>query len=96
MGATPVFETQPDAEGRLCIVKEHDLDGDRLLVEIPPSLAELKAADLELARAWRARTRALFQRAFAAGYVASDLVMTRTPRRRAAYVLTREPIETEV
>jgi predicted GNAT superfamily acetyltransferase len=50
------------------------LAGDRLLVQIPADLQAIKAADMGLARAWRLHTRALFEAAFAADYVATDLL----------------------
>jgi predicted GNAT superfamily acetyltransferase len=53
------------------------IEGDRLLVQIPACLQAIKAADFELARAWRAHTRALFEEAFAAGYAAVDLLFER-------------------
>ncbi len=69
-----------------------------LLVEIPPDLAALKAADPASALSWRRRTRAVFQSAFGAGFAAtafipaaaSDAATASLPS-RAAYVLTRQP-----
>lgn len=88
-GARAVFEIAFDAHLPR-IVQEHDLRGDCLLVEIPARLNALKAAAPDLARAWRSHTRALFTRAFAAGYVATGFVTaTRAGEDRAAYVLTR-------
>jgi len=46
--------------------------GDRFLVEIPARFQDVKAADMGLARAWRLHTRALFEAAFAQGYVVVD------------------------
>lgn len=69
---------------------QNDLDGDVLLVEIPADLAALKAAAPERARDWRMHTRECFQRAFAAGYAATNFIFDRSgPAPRAAYVLTR-------
>jgi len=48
--------------------------GERLLIAIPPGFQAIKAADMPLARAWRAQTRALFEAAFAAGYTVTDLL----------------------
>ncbi len=45
-----------------------------LLVEIPPDFDRIKQVDLELARAWREHTRALFQEAFGLGYIVTDFV----------------------
>jgi predicted GNAT superfamily acetyltransferase len=47
--------------------------GDRLLIQIPAQFQAIKAADFELARAWREHTRVLFEAAFAAGYTVVDL-----------------------
>ena len=93
-GAPQVFGVRIDARGLPRVDHENDLRGDRLIVEIPASIGAVKAASLELAREWRARTRATFQRAFAAGYIAVGFVFTnREGHKRAAYVLTREPVE---
>ena len=50
------------------------LEGDRLLIQIPAHFQAIKSTDLELARAWRLHTRALFEAAFAKGYTAIDLL----------------------
>lgn len=50
------------------------LEGEQLLIQIPSHFQAIKAADMELARAWRAHSRALFEDAFARGYVAVDLL----------------------
>ncbi len=64
-------------------------DYQKVLVEIPRDLGAVKSAAPERALEWRLRTRGVFQRAFAAGYAATDFVI----EPRAAYVLTRETIE---
>lgn len=46
----------------------------RVLVEIPARFQALKAADLGLAQAWREHSRLVFESAFAAGYIAADLL----------------------
>ena len=51
------------------------LAGPRLLIEIPADFQALKARDAGLSRAWRQHTRELFEAAFAAGYVADDLLV---------------------
>ena len=61
------------------------LAGPLLLVEIPYDFQTLKAADLSLARAWRFYTRAVFEQAFATGYLVTDFV--HEPG-RSFYVLT--------
>lgn len=50
------------------------IQGERLLVQIPAHFQALKAADIELALAWRLHTRALFEAAFGTGYVVTDLL----------------------
>ncbi len=51
--------------------------GDRLLIQIPARFQDIKAADFELARAWRLHTRTLFEAAFAAKYTVVDLLFER-------------------
>jgi predicted GNAT superfamily acetyltransferase len=48
------------------------LAGMVALIEIPSDFQTLKSRDLELAKAWRQHTRALFEAAFAAGYLITD------------------------
>lgn len=50
------------------------LDGNLLLVEIPPDIDRVKREDIDLAHAWRQHTRELFQSAFEAGYIVTDFV----------------------
>lgn len=64
--------------------------GTTLLVEIPADLNVIKSASLAFAREWREQTQRVLQNAFAAGWVASDLVTRQeNARARTAYVLTR-------
>ncbi|MBI4789874.1 MAG: hypothetical protein HY782_22810 [Chloroflexi bacterium] len=92
-GARAIFEIAWDAHQLPRIQHEHALDGPALLVEIPGDLAALKSRAPDLARDWRARTRSVFQRAFAAGYVATNFVLGTDPAlRRAAYLLTQETV----
>lgn len=51
-------------------------DGRRLMVQVPASIRALKAADPELALAWRLHTRHLFTALFSQGYSATDLLYT--------------------
>jgi len=62
-----------------------------ILVEIPPSINELRAADLGLAADWRERTRRVFENAFAQGYIACgfDTFPAAGGQKRNAYVLMR-------
>jgi predicted GNAT superfamily acetyltransferase len=61
------------------------LTGHLQLIEIPVDFLALKAADLPLARAWRMYTRAVFEQAFATGYLVTDFVHDQD---RSFYVLT--------
>lgn len=60
-----------------------------VLVEIPPDFLALKAADPELALAWRLRTRALFEALFAQGFLITDFLHEPGPPPRSLYVLSR-------
>jgi predicted GNAT superfamily acetyltransferase len=96
-GAQQVFRVHVDARGLPHIEHADDLRGARLSVEIPASIGAVKTASLDLAREWRAQTREVFQRAFAAGYAAVGFVFAnRDGHPRAAYVLSREPGETDL
>lgn len=64
-------------------------DQSLLLAEIPPDFLKLKAADFELARAWRIFIRELFEACFKAGYLVTDFIYdTSGERPRSLYVLT--------
>lgn len=94
-GAQVVFRVRLDARGLPHIESEDDARGEQLLLEIPAHIGAVKAGSLDLAREWRARTRDAFQRAFAAGYAATGFVFTmQDGHSRAAYVLSRAPVET--
>ncbi len=45
------------------------LGGAHVLVEVPADIDAIRAADMGLAQAWREHTRALFEEAFARGYM---------------------------
>ena len=45
-----------------------------ILVEIPAKLDRLRKEDIDLARDWRVRTRDIFERMFASGYIITGLV----------------------
>jgi predicted GNAT superfamily acetyltransferase len=65
------------------------MEGTLLIVEIPPDITSLKAQDPELAMTWRMHTRALFEEAFARGYMVTDYVYFREERiPRSYYILT--------
>jgi predicted GNAT superfamily acetyltransferase len=48
---------------------------ERILMQIPSDFQSLKATDRNLALEWRLHTRALFEEAFAKGYLATDLLV---------------------
>ncbi len=62
----------------------------RILVEIPGDFQALKAADMGLARAWRAHIREVLEAAFAGGYVITGFTsQVEEGTRRSYYILTR-------
>ena len=61
------------------------LTGSLLLVEIPADFLALKEVDFALARDWRFYSREIFEKAFGAGYLATDFVHDQG---RSFYVLT--------
>jgi predicted GNAT superfamily acetyltransferase len=63
-----------------------DANAPVLAARIPSDVATLMGADMELARAWRAATRAAFERYLGAGWEVSELV--RGPR-TSTYLMTR-------
>jgi predicted GNAT superfamily acetyltransferase len=48
---------------------------ERILIQIPYDFQSLKATDRNLALEWRMHTRALFEEAFAKGYLATDMLI---------------------
>lgn len=64
---------------------------ETVLVEIPAQVQAIKAADIELARQWRAQTRELFEGCFAAGYTVTEFIsQAQDNLRRSYYVLQRD------
>lgn len=64
-----------------------DLQAEKLLVEIPTDITEMKAENLELARRWRAETRAIYEHYLAQGYLVSEFITM--DKRRGFYLLER-------
>jgi predicted GNAT superfamily acetyltransferase len=59
------------------------------LVEVPANFQILKVTDVGLAREWKLQARAMFESAFAEGYIVTDFVHeTVEGRERAFYVLS--------
>lgn len=50
------------------------MEGNLLLVEIPPDFERMRREKGELAQAWRLHTRDVFTRAFSLGYLVSDFI----------------------
>jgi len=70
------------------------LKNNLLLVEIPSNFQKVKSADINVAHAWRAETRAIFEHYFAAGYTVIDFIRGgEDGHRRNYYVLQREPVD---
>ena len=61
-----------------------------MLVEIPADFQAVKAADLDLARQWRAHTRDIFEGMFDSGFLVTDFVahQDEAGRSRSYYLLT--------
>jgi predicted GNAT superfamily acetyltransferase len=67
------------------------LTAPRLMVEIPANFQGIKEADPALAQDWRARTRALFEAAFAQAYVVTGLARGSASRAQSSfYILTNQ------
>jgi len=64
----------------------HQLDAERLLIEIPADIQTMKQTNLDLVQQWRYRTREFFETAFACGYTVTDLL---TDQGQVWYVLER-------
>ena len=93
-GAQKIFDVNFDANDLPRIERVNEAEGDTLLLEIPANLSELKSTDAALACDWRMRTRAAFLKLFDAGYSATDFVLgAQQKNQRAAYILTRTPID---
>lgn len=61
-----------------------------VVVEVPPDLQRIKAADMSLAAEWRMHAQEIFKHYFAAGYVAAEFISEVTEgSRHSYYVLTQ-------
>ncbi len=63
------------------------LNGNLLLVEIPPDFDRVKQEDIDLAYQWRRHTREIFKSAFDAGYIVTDFVHLAGERVPRSYYL---------
>lgn len=59
-----------------------------ILVEIPADFQEMRSNDFELAKTWRIHTRAIFEKLFAAGYLATDFIYLSGKSPRSFYVFS--------
>jgi len=83
----PLLNPSPPGELPRPPEAHRPLAGDRLLIQIPANFQAIKAADMELARAWRLHTRALFEAAFAQSYTVVDLLFEEG---QSCYLLQKE------
>jgi predicted GNAT superfamily acetyltransferase len=95
LGAQQVFTIKMDEQGFPHIEGVSEARSDKLLVEIPAHIGEIKATRPDLAREWRKCTRDIFIQIFSSGYIANDFVFVEHGNaQRAAYVLTRSSAAT--
>ncbi len=67
---------------------EQPADTEEVLVEVPADFQSIKTVDLSVAADWRKHTREIFERYFAAGYVAAEFISeVREGSRHSYYVL---------
>lgn len=88
-GAIILNAGRPRADGWLEPGETQEPEGKQLLVEIPSRIQALKAADMDLALAWRLSVREACEAAFAAGYTACDVVRAEVDGKRRVYYLLR-------
>jgi len=89
----PLFDIAFDARGLARVERVHAPQSERVMVEIPANINSIKAADAGLAVDWRMRAREMLLKLFGAGYIAVDFVFARREPARAAYLLTRQPLD---
>lgn len=69
--------------------RSEDIEGNVLLVEIPPNYQEMRDNEVELAQLWRMHTREIFEKAFVNGYLVTDFIHLKEERfPRSYYVLS--------
>jgi predicted GNAT superfamily acetyltransferase len=76
-GGATIINPARQHDGKLPLPAETLVDSDAsiLLVEIPQDFQAIKRADMRLAQSWRAHSREIFERLFAAGYIVTDFVL---------------------
>ena len=96
-GVPIINPTSIDANGLPRPAKESDISEltgqSLLLMEIPADFLALKAADHELAIAWRLHSRLLFENLFQNGYLVTDAVYLPGTNPRSFYVMTNGEAE---
>ncbi len=94
-GGALANRTQPGVDGQPTPAGwTPGLEAGRVLVEIPSSFQRVKAANPQVAHAWRMETRAIFEHYFAAGYTVVDFIREGDgDARRTFYVLQRAPVD---
>ena len=81
-----LIQTGRNPEGRLVpLGVETSANAPRVLLEIPPRIADLRRDQPEAAEAWRLAVRQAFQASFAAGYHAVGLVRDESSGDRRCY-----------
>jgi len=93
--AVPIYKIEWQASDFPVIVDENPLEGETIAVEIPADINAIKRSTLPLAIQWRTHTRSTFERAFAAGYVATGAVRQTQPdgRTRFWYILEQNTLD---
>lgn len=89
--AAPIYSVEWDSDTLPFIADENELSRDTHLIEIPADFQNLKTTNPALGVQWRQRTRATFERAFAAGYAACEVQRNtdENGRARVFYVLKK-------
>lgn len=89
-----IFVVKGEGVARQIISADLGLDADKIVLEIPPDVHQVKAMDMDLAREWRMQVRQAFENYLAAGYIAVDfLSILDQGERRTAYLLQRSSPE---
>ncbi len=90
-GARPVNVATVGSNGLLRPSKCDQSAGiEDVLVEIPADFQSIKAADLSVAAEWRMHTREIFERYFAAGYVAAEFISEVSEGSRHSYYVLKQ------
>jgi predicted GNAT superfamily acetyltransferase len=85
--AQPIYQVEFDDRGLARVTAEAEFRDETCIVEFPADFNALKAIDLDLAREWRAWTRATFESAFALNYTVQDVARWSDEHIHVAYIL---------